>query len=139
MEQQHPGGSWGYRFENGGRSIVYSSDSEHGPGAEEADYAFLDFFRECDVLVFDGQYSLEESSNEKRNWGHSNQITGVQLAARARAGTLVVFHHDPANSDAALERLLERASAYRDTLPGGADAVRPQRILLAYDGLRVRA
>ncbi len=132
IRQQHPGDSWGYRFEREGRSVVYSSDSEHGPRAAEEDYRFVDFFRGAEVLVFDGQYSLEESSNEKRNWGHSNQVTGVRLAARAGVRTLVIFHHNPANSDAELETLLERARAH-------IGASGPEEVLLAYDGLRLRA
>ena len=69
IKQQHPGVSWGFRFEEDGASIVYSSDSEHGPEAREPGYAFIEFFRDADVLIFDGQYTFEEAANEKRELG----------------------------------------------------------------------
>lgn len=45
IRQNHPGDSYGYRFQKDGRIVVYSTDSEHkGSGREEHD-RFLAFFR----------------------------------------------------------------------------------------------
>lgn len=144
IRQQHPGESWGYRFDRKGKSIVYSSDSEHGSDTIEEDYRFVDFFRGADVLILDGQYSLEETSNEKRNWGHSNQITAVELAARAGVKTLVIFHHDAANSDRELEDSLGKALQYRKVFNASLSLenegeLYPRSILLGYDGLTIEA
>ncbi|MDA9317427.1 MBL fold metallo-hydrolase [Puniceicoccaceae bacterium] len=139
INQQHPGNSWGYRFEQNGKRIIYSSDSEHGPEAREADYPFIEFFREADILIFDGQYTFEEATTEKLNWGHSNHITAVELAARAKVGQLIVFHHEPAYSDEEIEDLRKGALIYSHQYNTELDVTSenhfPKQIELAYDGL----
>ncbi len=139
IKQQHPGDSWGYSFEEQGKRIIYSSDSEHGPEAREANYPFVQFFDQADVLIFDGQYTFEEANNEKRHWGHSDHITAVELAARAKARQLVVFHHEPAYADTQIEEIhedaLRYAQQYNQQLNETSDESYPQRIALAYDGL----
>lgn len=144
IKQEHPGGSWGYRFEQNGKRIVYSSDSEHGPEAKNPDYRFLKFFEDADVLIFDGQYTVEEAANEKKHWGHSDHITAVEIAARAKARHLIIFHHEPAHSDAEIEALHHEALRYCKTYNeelsrnNPADPY-PKHISLAYDGLIAEA
>jgi phosphoribosyl 1,2-cyclic phosphodiesterase len=141
IKQQHPGDSWGYRFEQKGRRIVYSSDSEHGPEAKESNYRFVEFFRGADVLIFDGQYTVEEAANEKKHWGHSDHITAVEIAARAKVRHLIIFHHEPAYSDADIEALHSNALDFRKTYNQtqlarqNPDEHYPKKICLAYDGL----
>lgn len=139
IKQQHPGDSWGYRFTQGGKRIIYSSDSEHGAEARDESYPFIDFFKEADVLVFDGQYTFEEATTEKRHWGHSDHMTAVELAARAKVRQLVVFHHEPAHTDAEIEDIhraaLDFRSKYNQELKNPESETYPQRIELAYDGL----
>ncbi|MFP4165661.1 MAG: MBL fold metallo-hydrolase [Opitutales bacterium] len=142
-KQQHPGDSWGYRFEKNGKSIVYSSDSEHGPEAMKDDYPFLDFLRNADVLLVDGQYTLEEAENSKRYWGHSNAVIAVELAVRAKVRQLIVFHHEPAYSDSDIEKIEKEALQRRDVVqnhlrPGATDRI-PEHIAFAYDGLTIEA
>ncbi len=141
IKQQHPGDSWGYRFEQAGKSIVYSSDSEHGPEAKTEGYPFVDFFRGADILIFDGQYTFEEASNAKRHWGHSNPITAVELAARAQVKQLVIFHHEPGYSDDAIEHIHQVACQYQ--IEYNKSLARepgyPESIVLAYDGLSLEA
>ena len=139
IKQQHPGDSWGYRFEENGRSIVYSSDSEHGPEAREEGYPFIDFFSKADVLIFDGQYTQEQATTDKRHWGHSDNLTAIELAARAQARQLVIFHHEPAHSDAQIERIYADAVLYRKRfnmeLNPNAEKHFPESIQFAYDGM----
>ena len=104
-KQQHPGDSWGYSFEQGEKRIIFSSDSEHGTEAREEGYPFVDFLQNADVLIFDGQYTFEEASEEKLNWGHSDHITAVELAARAKVRQLIVSHHEPGYSDSKIEEI----------------------------------
>ncbi len=141
IKQQHPGDSWGYCFEQDGKRIIFSSDSEHGPEAREDNYPFVDFFQGADVLIFDGQYTFEEASNEKRHWGHSDHITAVELAARAKVRQLIVFHHEPAYTDAEIEELhvdaLRYCKQYNQQFP--SSQTYPQHIELAFDGLVVDA
>jgi phosphoribosyl 1,2-cyclic phosphodiesterase len=143
IKQQHPGDSWGYRFEQAGKSIIFSSDSEHGPEAKEEGYQFVDFFRNADVLIFDGQYTLEDATSAKRNWGHSDHITAVELAARARVKQLIVFHHEPAHSDQMIDKMHVDARQYLHTYNQknypNADTFFPNSLALAYDGLVIEA
>lgn len=138
IKQQHPGDSWGYRFEQAGKSIIYSSDSEHGTEAKQTDYPFIKFFQDADVLIFDGQYTYEDANHAKRNWGHSDHITAVELASRAKVKQLVISHHEPAHSDQEIESLKDEALDYRASYTKGAE-VYPQTIVLAYDGLVLKA
>lgn len=139
IKQQHPGDAWGYCFTEAGKRIVYSSDSEHGPESSAKDYPFIDFFQSADILIFDGQYTSEEAANEKRNWGHSDHKTAVELASRAKVKKLVVFHHEPSYSDAMIEAIHHEALDYRETFNRkhfpAEENVFPFELLLAYDGL----
>lgn len=139
IKQQHPGASWGYRFEKAGKSIVYSTDSEHGPESQEPDYPFVDFFGGTDILIYDGQYSFEEAMTAKKNWGHSDHNTGVALAARAKVKKLVLCHHEPSYSDEEIEQLRIQAEDDRITyanshVQSGNGTLYPVEILTAYDG-----
>jgi phosphoribosyl 1,2-cyclic phosphodiesterase len=141
IKQQHPGDSWGYSFEEDGKRIVYSSDSEHGPEARDEGYRFIDFFKSADVLIFDGQYTFEEASNEKRHWGHSDHITAVELASRAAVKKLVVFHHEPSYSDTMIEDIHRDALDYREEFnrshfPSRATRF-PEELTIAYDGMLI--
>ena len=134
--QLHGGDSYGFRFERDGRSAVYTTDSEHKlDNAEDTD-TFVDFFREAGVVVFDAMYSLADSVSVKEDWGHSNNVTGVELCQLAGVKTLALFHHEPVFGDdriAAIEadsRRLEEIT--REGRP-------PLRVLAAYDGLELEA
>ncbi|MEN8663178.1 MAG: MBL fold metallo-hydrolase [Lentimonas sp.] len=138
IKQEHPGDSWGYRFEQAGKSVIYSSDSEHGPEANQVDYPFIEFFQDADILIFDGQYTHEDASHAKRHWGHSDHITAVELAARAHVKQLAISHHEPTYGDHAIETLRNEALEYRTTYNNGGDMY-PKAIVLAYDGLILEA
>jgi phosphoribosyl 1,2-cyclic phosphodiesterase len=143
IKQQHPGDSWGYRFEQHGKSVIYSSDSEHGPEAQDPNYPFINFFRNADVLIFDGQYTFLEATTDKRNWGHSNHITAVELAARARVKQLVIFHHEPAHTDRDIEEIhqgtLQYRRSYNQKFNLNDQDFFPNHIAIAYDGLVIEA
>ena len=114
-EQNHPGISYGYRCERGGKVFVYSTDCEH----KQADtasphYPLLEFYADADLLVFDAMYSLEEAIFDKADWGHSSSVIGVELAARARVKRLALFHHDPHHTDAELTESLFNTRMYAE-------------------------
>lgn len=140
--QNHPGLSYGYRFEKSGKAFVYSTDSEHKQDAYNPDYRFLEFFADADLLVFDAQYSLADATFSKADWGHSSNIMGVELAARARVRHLCLFHHEPTSSDEDLDEFLTNSRRYLEIYHGEnadkAPAERfPHQVSLAYDGLEV--
>jgi len=130
--QLHSGDSYGYRFEAGGKSVIYSTDSEHKLEDREEARQIAAFFRNADVVIFDAMYSLAEAVSVKADWGHSSNIVGVELCQMARAKHLVLFHHEPANDDATLERLLAETRRFAE-LTGDLRL----DVSSAYDGLEI--
>lgn len=53
VAQHHSHDSFGYRFEKAGRSVVYSTDSEHKMDNMEAEIAFETFFGGVDLVICD--------------------------------------------------------------------------------------
>lgn len=131
--QRHAGDSYGYRFESGGRSVVYTTDSEH-PLADPAETAgFVEFFRDADVVIFDAMYSLADATSVKADHGHSSNIIGVELCQLAGARHLCLFHHDPANDDEAIGRVLAETRRLEELTRVAA----PLRVTAAYDGMEI--
>lgn len=95
LELEHPSLAYGFRLEGGGKTVVYASDGAYpAPNSGDASdpaQKFVEFFAGADLVIFDAQFSLAESM-EKRAWGHSSAIVGVELAARAGAKRLAMFH-----------------------------------------------
>ncbi len=134
MRQQHPGGSYGYRFEKDGRSVIYSTDSEHKRDAENPVYAYLDFIRETDLLIFDAQYTLFDAIGDKENWGHANNILAVELAVEGMVKHLCLFHHEHTYDDDIFDELLEDTRTYLKILSEESTL----EITMAYDGLEIK-
>ena len=131
--QLHGGDSYGYRFEHGGKSAVYSTDSEHKLEDRTEAEGFAAFFRDADVVIFDAMYALAEAISVKADWGHSSNIVGVELCQMARAKRLVLFHHEPANNDATLEALLNEARRFEEL----TRVEHRLEVSAAYDGLEI--
>ena len=109
----HQGPTVGYRIEEGGRSLAYIPDHEPALGIPlaQAEPAWISghfVAHGVDVLLHDAQYSDEEYPRHI-GWGHSSISDVVTFASIAEVEQLVLFHHDPYNSDEDLDRLLEIA------------------------------
>jgi len=130
--QDHPGESYGYSLKKNGKNIIYSTDSEHRdrPHFEKT---HIELFKNADLLIFDAQYSLMDSFNDKESWGHSSNMVGVEIAVRAGIKHLCLFHNDPAHDDETLDKTLHDAEKYASLY---ADAYK-LKISLAYDGLEI--
>ncbi|MFZ9889675.1 MAG: MBL fold metallo-hydrolase, partial [Myxococcota bacterium] len=104
----HPNGCVAWRVDYRGRSVVYATDLEHdghGPAP-----ALLELAAGADLLIYDAMYTPEEYEGDairrsRRGWGHSTFEAGAQLAERARAKELCLFHHDPAHGDVFMDEL----------------------------------
>jgi phosphoribosyl 1,2-cyclic phosphodiesterase len=101
LKLNHPGGSFGYRLECDGTSVVYATDTEH--------YACVDpelvkLGQGADLLIYDAQYTPEEYAGTRGpsrvGWGHSTYVAAAEIARAADVGQLALFHHDPSRSDA---------------------------------------
>ncbi|MDD5170186.1 MAG: MBL fold metallo-hydrolase [Syntrophales bacterium] len=132
--QNHPGESFGYSFSLGDKKIVYSTDSEHKREAQSPFYPFLDFIDGADLLIFDAQYTLVDAIGVKENWGHSNNIVGVELAVEGKVKRLCLFHNEHTCDDNDFDQFLADTRAYLAIHA----PTNPLEIDLAYDGLEIR-
>ena len=131
--QRHTGDSYGYRFERQGRTVVYSTDSEHKLDNRTQTERFVQFFRDADLVVFDAMYSLADAISVKADWGHSSNIIGVELCQMARVKHLVLFHHEPAYDDSTIEGVLRETRRFEELTRG----TQPLQVSAAYDGLEI--
>jgi len=115
LPQVHPGGSVAYKFEKDGIKVVYSTDNEIDRTIENPDEVsrdpraerrvsprYIDFIRGADLLIADGQYTDDEYRT-KIGWGHPRATTIVDAAMRAGVKRLAITHHDPMQTDEAVD------------------------------------
>jgi len=102
----HPQGVFAFRVEHQGKAIVYATDTEHYEG--RVDQKLVDLSKGARVLIYDSQYTPEEYAS-KKGWGHSTFEEGAKIAKLAGVQRLVLFHHDPTQSDAAVHDKEKRA------------------------------
>jgi phosphoribosyl 1,2-cyclic phosphodiesterase len=131
--QRHSGDSYGYRFEKDGKAVVYSTDSEHKLEDDAHIQAFVEFFRDADLVLFDAMYSLADTVSVKEDWGHSSNIVGVELCQMAGARHLCLFHHEPIYEDDQLETLWRDSQRLEEITRNGP----PLRISSAFDGMEI--
>ncbi len=108
---RHPGGAFGYRIEEDGKSFVFTSDCEFNIDEIDQIDSYRDFFWNADVVVFDTQYTFEEAI-DKIDWGHSSASIAIDIALRFNVKQLILFHHEPTYSDDKLESVLSNARTY---------------------------
>ncbi|MHB8156395.1 MAG: MBL fold metallo-hydrolase [Desulfocucumaceae bacterium] len=111
IANNHPGGAYGFRIENEGRSVVYLTDNELYPPEGERINGFEDYVKFCknsDVLIHDAQY-IEEDLPLKHGFGHSLVDQAIDLAIASEVKQLVLFHHDPDRTDVDIDLIQERA------------------------------
>jgi phosphoribosyl 1,2-cyclic phosphodiesterase len=130
--QLHAGDSYGYRLEQGGKAMVYSTDSEHKLDNAAERLAFVEFFHNADLVIFDAMYSLADCISVKADWGHSSSAVGVELCQLAGVHTLCLFHHEPIYDDARISSVLAETRHYAE-ITGEA----PLEIVSAYDGMEI--
>jgi len=98
----HPDGATGYRFEYGGKSLCYVTDTEHTPG--KPDQNILGLIEGSDLLIYDSTYTDKEWETHV-GWGHSTWQEGVRLCRASGVKALAIFHHDPDHEDQFMETL----------------------------------
>ena len=131
--QLHGGDSYGYRFEHGGKVVVYSTDSEHKTDDAGSTREFVKFFHQADLVIFDAMYSLVDTVSVKEDWGHSSNIVGVELCQLAGAKHLCLYHHEPVYSDAKIAAVLEETVRLEKITRAGHQL----KISSAYDGMEI--
>lgn len=101
-EVRHKGGrTFGYRLSDGTADVAYLPDhvaaGEVTPGMER-------LVRGVDVLLHDAQF-VESERTLADAFGHSTIDDAVALATSLDVGTLMLFHHAPARTDAQLDAI----------------------------------
>lgn len=148
----HPILVLGYRFEYQGKVLCTAYDTEpfrnvfamdpdspdydeevvrEGEEAsKEENDKVTSFFTGADILIHDAQYTRQELNASKLGWGHSSFEHSVEVAHKAGAKKLLLFHHDPQRSDrelAAIEKKLQSMIAGKSDL----------EVLMAREGMEV--
>jgi len=112
MPVSHPNGVLAYRIRAGHRSVVFATDNELGA---EINPELISFAADTDLLIHDAQYTDDEYTGRvgpsRRGWGHSSWESAVDLAQRAGAHQLALFHHDPQREDSGVEQIERQAVA----------------------------
>ncbi len=132
--QHHPGKSYGYRIERNGKAIVYSTDSEHKFEGSIETLSPVSFFKGADLLIFDAQYTLADAWTVKEDWGHSNNVVGVEFAKEAGVKHLCLFHQEPVSDDEKLDKILADTRKLASLFEGDS----PLEVTVAWDGLTLK-
>lgn len=115
----HPQGCAAYRIEADGGVLVLATDTEPGSPAHDASLRRL--ARNADLLLYDAQYTPQQSEGEKKGWGHSTWQEGVRIALEAGVRNLALFHHDPDSDDTQIDSLVLRARQEFPNTTGAAE------------------
>ncbi len=126
----HPGGCCAYRLEADGASLIYAADGTYGQQNRAAKERFLEFFRGCDLLIFDSCYSFQEAQTHI-HWGHASGVSGVDIALQAEVKKLVLFHLCSEYTDRQLKSVYKEALNYKLNRGNGAEL----KILMAREGM----
>lgn len=101
------------------KTFVYSTDresykyktDENGNNVCFSDKGFIDFAKNCDILVHDAQYTDEDylsSIHPKQGFGHSTFKMAIEALILSNAKKLYFFHYDPDYNDEKLKKLEEK-------------------------------
>jgi phosphoribosyl 1,2-cyclic phosphodiesterase len=99
----HKGGlTYGIRVERDGASVAYLPD--HAP--QLCSTTAVNLCRDVDLLLHDGQF-LPDERGIADAYGHATVDDALDFAARCGARRLVLTHHAPGRTDAALDALAQ--------------------------------
>jgi len=126
LRGNHPvdGSSIFFRFESGGRSVIYATDNEFdwkgglvpNEDAESFKERYMKFIEKADVLLADAQYTREKYIEKKpmdvRGWGHAYIDQIIDLAGRAGVESIMPTHHDTPNTDSLLTEIENAAKDF---------------------------
>lgn len=111
----HPGPTVGYRCELDESVVAFMPD--HEPSLGSSNFPNIpewcsgyNIAKDADLLFHDSQYNSEEY--ERRiGWGHSAVNDALDFATLSNVKKMILFHHDPVNTDAQLENMFEKSVA----------------------------
>ena len=102
----HPkDGSYPFKITYNDQSIVFATDVEAYVGG---DHRLINFAKNADILIHDAQYTVDQYKNFA-GYGHSSYAMACDTAKQANVKKLLLFHHDPNNTDEVLEEIRSEA------------------------------
>lgn len=113
MLLNHPGRCMGFRINYSKKSFCYITDNElYLENSPEYNQSYVDkllqFIKNADVLVMDSTYKDSEYG-KKVGWGHSCISRVVDIADKAKAKLLCLYHHDPDQLDSDIDEKVTQA------------------------------
>jgi phosphoribosyl 1,2-cyclic phosphodiesterase len=129
-EIPHKGGrTLGYRIGDGRSSVAYLPDhcpTALGPGPDgcgEYHPAALELAAGVDVLVHDAQLLTPAELALEGRFGHAAAGYAVELGRRAGSRAVMLFHHRPDRTDAALDELARSFEGAPNVTPAAQGTV----------------
>ncbi|MBI1877498.1 MAG: MBL fold metallo-hydrolase, partial [Chloroflexi bacterium] len=122
IELKHPGKAYAYRVEADNAIAILATDGEYKSLDYTSTKKYSKFYANADVLIFDAMFSVRESF-VKEDWGHSSALIGADIAREANVKRLILFHHDPASSDAEIIRVWQETKEYLGQRRGAPEVV----------------
>ena len=108
----HPGSCTSYSIRTHDKNFIFATDTEFFPLNNLGIIRnFSDYFREADLLVMDGQYSVEDAV-KRSGWGHTAMLTAIDCAMEWKIKHLVVTHHEPGYGDDKIWEVFANAQKY---------------------------
>jgi len=108
MSGNHPGGVKLLRLTGGGKSVTVMTDCTL-PGQPSP--ALLDFAKDSDVLLIDGQFSPEEWAGREA-FGHNTWTMAAEFGRDCGAKQVRIIHHDPGRTDLGMDAAAPLLAAY---------------------------
>ena len=96
-----------YKISYNGKSLIYATDKESYLGGDKK---FINFSKNCDLLIHDAQYTSEDYLNHhspKQGFGHSTYEMAIEAMRQSNAKNLVFFHYEPSYDDSKLDKIKE--------------------------------
>ncbi|OQX28500.1 MAG: hypothetical protein B0D92_08580 [Spirochaeta sp. LUC14_002_19_P3] len=128
----HPGGAIAYKIVDNDRIMIYSTDTQLSEKDFQKTPQNLSFFQGADLIIHDAQYTIDEAI-AKYDWGHSSYSHAVGFAREFGIKKLLLFHHDPMNSDTKLEDILQSARLLNSRLKNSTD----MEVDIAREGMEI--
>lgn len=100
-----------YKITYQNKSVVYATDKECYLGGDKK---FVEFCKNCDLLIHDSQYTTEDYLNPispKQGFGHSTFDMAIEIMKQSNAKKLAFFHYDPSYNDDKLDKISEYYNA----------------------------
>lgn len=114
-----------YKINYKGKSLVYATDKESYAGGDKK---FIQFAKNCDLLIHDAQYTSEDYLNPhspKQGFGHSTYEMALEAMRQTNAKNLVFFHYEPSYDDSKLDKIKELYTT------------KNKNVYMAYEGLEL--